>query len=204
MGPSGSGKSTLLHLLGALETPSSGTIVLAGRRYDGLGDARADRAAPRQDRLRLPVLQPAAVADRRGERAAAGADRRAPGRRDARARATELLGRVGLAARADHLPVGALGRRAAARLDRARAADASPSSCSPTSRPATSTRARAPRCCELLGELNRDEGQTIVIVTHDPGAAATAGRVDLPARRARRRRGRGRLAQRADSFTARA
>src|SRR5215210_4327090 len=39
MGPSGSGKSTLLHLLGALETPTSGSIELAGRRYDGLGDA---------------------------------------------------------------------------------------------------------------------------------------------------------------------
>ena len=47
MGPSGSGKSTLLHLLGALDTP----------------------------RLRLPVLQPAALAERRGERAPARADR---------------------------------------------------------------------------------------------------------------------------------
>src|SRR4029079_12074332 len=38
MGPSGSGKSTMLHMLGALETPSEGTIALAGRRFDGLDD----------------------------------------------------------------------------------------------------------------------------------------------------------------------
>ena len=38
MGPSGSGKSTLLHLLGALETPTSGTIALAGENFEGLDD----------------------------------------------------------------------------------------------------------------------------------------------------------------------
>ena len=38
MGPSGSGKSTLLHLLGALETPSGGTIAVGGRRFETLGD----------------------------------------------------------------------------------------------------------------------------------------------------------------------
>ena len=176
MGPSGSGKSTLLHLLGALETPSAGTIELAGRRFEGLGDAELTAASPRHDRLRVPVLQPAAGADRGGERAAAGADRRAPDA-EMRARATELL-RPGRARRARRPPpVGALRRRAAARLDRARAAAASPSWCSPTSRPATSTRIRAPRCSRCSRELNRDEGHTIVMVTHDPSAAATAGRV---------------------------
>src|SRR5919106_4170289 len=49
MGPSGSGKSTLLHLLGALETPTSGEISLAGERYDGLGDAGLTRL--RRDRF---------------------------------------------------------------------------------------------------------------------------------------------------------
>ena len=39
MGPSGSGKSTLLHIVGALESPTSGTITVGGRRYDGLDDA---------------------------------------------------------------------------------------------------------------------------------------------------------------------
>src|SRR2546423_9929120 len=43
MGPSGSGQSTLLHLLGALDTPSSGEILLAGQRYDALRDAELTR-----------------------------------------------------------------------------------------------------------------------------------------------------------------
>src|SRR5215210_8875696 len=38
MGPSGSGKSTLLHIVGALESPTSGTIAVAGRHYEGLDD----------------------------------------------------------------------------------------------------------------------------------------------------------------------
>ena len=49
MGPSGSGKSTMLHLLGALETPSSGEISLDGERYDGLDDAGLTRV--RRDRM---------------------------------------------------------------------------------------------------------------------------------------------------------
>src|SRR5690242_3296831 len=49
MGPSGSGKSTLLHLLGALETPTSGEIALAGERYDGLDERDLTRL--RRDRI---------------------------------------------------------------------------------------------------------------------------------------------------------
>ena len=103
MGPSGSGKSTLLHLLGALETPSSGTI------RSGAGATRAwttpaDARAARPDRLRLSVLQPAAGADRRGERAAARADRRPPRRRPRGPGRVSCSSRVGLGARLDHLP----------------------------------------------------------------------------------------------------
>src|SRR6476620_2786251 len=43
MGPSGSGKSTLLHILGALDAPTAGTVEVAGRQYDGLGDADLTR-----------------------------------------------------------------------------------------------------------------------------------------------------------------
>ena len=80
MGPSGSGKSTMLHLLGALETPTSGEISLAGERYDGLDDAGLTRV--RRDRIGfvfqffnlLPsltaeenVLLPALIAGDRGD-----------------------------------------------------------------------------------------------------------------------------------------
>src|SRR5688572_10279757 len=103
MGPSGSGKSTLLHLLGALETPTSGTIELAGRRFDGLGDR--ELTLLRRDGIGFVfqffnllgtltaeenVLLPALIAGRQDD---AMGDR-----------ARELLGRVGLAARAGHLP----------------------------------------------------------------------------------------------------
>ena len=80
MGPSGSGKSTLLHLLGALDTPTSGEIQVGGRRYDGLGDAELTRL--RRERIGfvfqffnlLPaltaeenVLLPALIAGRRDQ-----------------------------------------------------------------------------------------------------------------------------------------
>ena len=150
MGPSGSGKSTLLHLLGALDTASSGQILLAGQRYDGLGDGELTRL--RREKIGfvfqffnlLPsltaeenVLLPALIAGRRDEAT--------------RHRTRELLARVGLAERASHLPARALRWGAAARLDRAGAAHASPRSCSPTSPPATWTRARAARCCGCCG-----------------------------------------------------
>jgi ABC-type lipoprotein export system ATPase subunit len=103
MGPSGSGKSTLLHLLGALDTPSSGEILLAGQRYDGLGDGELTRL--RREKIGfvfqffnlLPsltaeenVLLPALIAGRRDDAM--------------RTRAKQLLDRVGLAQRAIHLP----------------------------------------------------------------------------------------------------
>jgi putative ABC transport system ATP-binding protein len=175
MGPSGSGKSTLLHLLGALETPTSGEISLAGQRYDGLDDAELTRL--RRDRIGfvfqffnlLPtltaaenVLLPALIAGRRDS--------------DTRERGQELLDRVGLAARADHLPSELSGGEQQ-RVSIARALVGSPElvlADEPTGN--LDTRASA-EVLELLGELNRAEGQTLVLVTHDPGAAATAQRV---------------------------
>src|SRR5215208_435413 len=97
MGPSGSGKSTLLHLLGALETPTSGTIELAGRRFDGLDDR--DLTLLRRDGIGFVfqffnllgtltaeenVLLPARIAGRQDE--------------EMRDRAGRLLDRVGLGA----------------------------------------------------------------------------------------------------------
>ena len=73
--------------------------------------------------------------------------------------------------------VGAVGRSAAARRRRPRAREPARRSCSPTSRPATSTPAAAPRCSASCATRSTRCGQTVVMVTHDPSAAAHADRV---------------------------
>jgi putative ABC transport system ATP-binding protein len=175
MGPSGSGKSTLLHLLGALDVPTSGEIELGGERYDGLPDAELTRL--RRERIGfvfqffnlLPsltaeenVLLPALIAGRRGA--------------EVRERARALLERVGLRPRAHHLP-GELSGGEQQRVSIARALLMRPEivlADEPTGN--LDTRATE-SVLDLLRELNAEEGQTVVIVSHDPGAAATAGRV---------------------------
>jgi putative ABC transport system ATP-binding protein len=175
MGPSGSGKSTLLHLLGALDTPTSGQILLGGQRYDGLGEAGLTKL--RRDKIGfvfqffnlLPalsaeenVLLPALIAGRRDEAT--------------RERARMLLDRVGLSARADHLPAELSGGEQQ-RTSIARALLTEPEivlADEPTGNLDTRS---SQGVLDLLGELSRDEGQTLVLVTHDPAAAAAAGRV---------------------------
>jgi putative ABC transport system ATP-binding protein len=175
MGPSGSGKSTLLHLLGALETPSAGSIALGGLRFDGLDDR--ELTLLRRERIGfvfqffnlLPaltaeenVLLPALIA---GE-----ADRAM------RRRAHALLRRVGLSARSRHLPSELSGGEQQ-RVSIARALLMEPElvlADEPTGNLDSHSEAQV---LELLSELNRAEGHTIVIVTHDPAAAAIAGRV---------------------------
>jgi putative ABC transport system ATP-binding protein len=175
MGPSGSGKSTLLHLIGALETPTSGTIALAGRRFEGLDDR--ELTLLRREQIGfvfqffnlLPaltaeenVLLPALIAGRRD--------------REIRDRAQALINRVGLGERAHHLPSELSGGEQQ-RVSIARALVMEPKlvlADEPTGNLDSRSEAQV---LELLSELNRAEGHTIVIVTHDPGAAAIASRV---------------------------
>ena len=185
MGPSGSGKSTLMHCMAALDTVTSGEVLLGDADLSGLDDKKLTNAAPRQDRLRLPGVQPGADADGPGEHRAAAVDRRPQARpglvrhRDRHRRpprpAQPPAQRAVRAASSSGWPVRAPWCH-------------SPRSSSPTSRPATSTRTSG---AEVLGFLRRsvDEyEQTIVMVTHDPVAAGVHRPRGLPRRRQGRRR----------------
>ena len=149
MGPSGSGKSTLLYILGALEPPTTGTVTLDGRirsrsRREALAAFRNEA-----DRLRVPGSLPAAAVHGARERAGADAGRAPAG--DGERRAGARARRAGRPRRSHRSSAGgAVGRRAAARRDRARADPRSRGCCSATSRPAISiapppTTSR--RCC---------------------------------------------------------
>jgi putative ABC transport system ATP-binding protein len=174
MGPSGSGKSTLLHILGALDHPDSGSVAIDGRRYDDLSDRELTRMRGEvfgfvfQFFNLLPtlsaaenVLLPALV---NGERPAHFADR-----------IDSLLGRVGLGDRAAHLPTELSGgeqqrvaiARALLRKPRLVLAD----------EPTGNLDSKAGATVMQLLRSVVDDGQTVVMVTHDPGAAALADRV---------------------------
>jgi putative ABC transport system ATP-binding protein len=175
MGPSGSGKSTLLHLLGALETPSGGTIAVGGRRFETLGDR--ELTLLRRETIGFVFqffnLLPALSAEENVVLPALIA-----GRRDAatRSRAAELLDRVGLAARRGHLPAELSGGEQQ-RVSIARALLLEPELVLADEPTGNLDSRSSAQILGLLAELNRSEGHTIVMVTHDPAAAATAGRV---------------------------
>jgi putative ABC transport system ATP-binding protein len=175
MGPSGSGKSTLLHLLGALETPSGGTIALAGHRFEALGDR--ELTLLRRERIGFVFqffnLLPALTAEENVVLPALIAGRRDP---ETRSRAGALLERVGLGARRDHLPSELSGGEQQ-RVSIARALLLEPELVLADEPTGNLDSRSSAEILALLAELNRAEGHTIVMVTHDPAAAATAGRV---------------------------
>ena len=176
MGPSGSGKSTLMHLLAGLDRPDRGHAShIGGQDITAMADkaahascaARTSASSSRRSTCcrRSP---PRRTSSCRSRSPAASADRRDARRAD-RARRPRRPPRPP--------PARALRRPAAARRRRPRARHASRRCCSPTSRRATSTRAPAPRSSRSCATRSTLDGQTTVMVTHDPRAAAAADRV---------------------------
>ena len=175
MGPSGSGKSTLLHIVGALESPTSGTISVAGRHYEGLGDKELTDL--RRDHIGFVFqffnLLPSLTAEENVTLPAVIARRRDP---EIRERARMLLERVGLADRMEHLPAELSGGQQQ-RVSIARALLLSPELVL-ADEPTGNLDSKSGReVLRALRELNDEEGHTIVMVTHDPAAAASADRI---------------------------
>ena len=160
MGPSGSGKSTLMHILAGLDTPDRrARVTIAGTDITALERQRADAAAPRAHRLRLPVLQPAADAHR--ARRTSSCRSRSPAASPTTAWLDELID-AGRPRRPAHAPaVRALRRPAAARRDRPRARLAADRAVRRRAdrQPRLAHRRRDPRrCCgDSVDELRPDD-----------------------------------------------
>jgi putative ABC transport system ATP-binding protein len=175
MGPSGSGKSTLLNLIGGLDRPSSGEVEVGGERIDGMSDGRL--AAWRSRHVgfvfQMYNLLPALTAERNIE---------LPllltrlDKRERRRHVETALAVVGLADRARHYPRQLSGgQEQRAGIARAIVTDPTLLLCDePTG---DLDRKSGDEILDLLQALNRQQGKTIVMVTHDPHAAQRASRV---------------------------
>jgi putative ABC transport system ATP-binding protein len=174
MGPSGCGKSTLLHLLGGLERPDAGELRLGGRRVDGLSETQW--AVFRRQGVGF-VFQAFHLVDELTavENVELPALLVGSSRRDARRRASGLLDRLGVGARAGHLPDRLSGG------ERQRVAVARALINEPlvvlADEPTGNLDSRATGdILRLFADL-RAAGQTLLIVTHDPRVASMADRL---------------------------
>ena len=181
VGQSGSGKSTLLHLMGLLDAPDAGMVLLDGARIDGLPAARRDRLRntaigmvfqayhllPELDALEN-VMAPLLV-------------RHGPlewlrVRRAARDRARDLLDRFGLGGRLRHKPRQLSGGEMQ-RVAIARALVAGPRVLLADEPTGNLDQATGAEILDALCELNRADGLSIVLVTHDTAIAGRADRI---------------------------
>jgi len=174
MGPSGSGKTTLLNLIAGLDRPDEGEVIVAGERIDTLSSGQLARWRARhigfvfQFYNLLPVLN----AERNVEVPLLLTKlSRAQRKQNVRA-ALEL---VGLADRAKHKPAELSGGQQQ-RVAIARALIADPTLLVCDEPTGDLDRESAEDILNLLQILNRKQGKTIIMVTHDPRAAAYASR----------------------------
>ena len=175
MGPSGSGKTTLLGLLAGLDRPTRGTVVLDGVDLGTLNeDARAQLRAEKVGFVfQTFQLMPTLTAI---ENVLVPMELRGANGRAYEARARDLLERVGLGDRLDHYPTQLSGGEQQ-RVGLARAFASEPKVLF-ADEPTGSLDAETGRAViDLLVELNRDAGTTLVMVTHDGALAARASRV---------------------------
>ena len=173
-GPSGAGKSTLLHLIGGLERPTSGEIWLDGQRVDQLSQARW--AVLRRRHIGFVfqffnLVSNMTVADNVELAAIMGG----ASRKQAQARREELLGELGLAAKAHAAPARLSGGEQQ-RVALARAMANRPMLLLADEPTGNLDSAASRAVLALLGRVHSD-GQSILLVTHDLRVASAADRV---------------------------
>jgi len=174
MGPSGSGKSTLLNLIAGLDRPSQGAVEVGGERVDRMTESELARWRARHIGFifQLYNLLPVLTAERNVELPLL----LAPLSRAARKKHVQAaLAVVGLADRAQHYPRQLSGGQEQ-RVAIARAIVADPTLLLCDEPTGDLDRKSEDEILGLLQALNREHGKTIVMVTHDPHAAARARR----------------------------
>jgi putative ABC transport system ATP-binding protein len=175
MGPSGSGKTTLLNLIGGLDLPTSGEILVGGERIDRMSAGQLARWRARhvgfifQFYNLMPTLSAAANVELPLLLTSLNGRQR-------KANVAAALELVGLTDRAKHKPNELSGGQQQ-RVAIARAIVADPTLLVCDEPTGDLDRETAEEVLGLLQQLNRDQGKTVIMVTHDPKAAEFASRI---------------------------
>ena len=173
MGPSGSGKSTLLGLLAGLDAPSNGSIAINGKLLTGMNE---DQLAAFRGKTIGFVFQSFQLIPTLTARENVQVPMEIQNLPKVRERSAELMEQVGLSNRLGHYPAQLSGGEQQ-RVAIARAFVCNPPVLLADEPTGNLDSATGTRIIELLKDLHKSEGSTLVLVTHDPEVAAVADRI---------------------------